>query len=616
MLLPPVPAVVSGALLPGAALTHVPPLCLALGVALTSATPSGWTHRFGALTGAGAATLTASAVLITLAARRFARDRVVLVASGLRTALAACATALASAGENDWFLHSQYGVPWGEQPVRPLDSPAWWLVAVVVLPAVSVLRGRSDGDRPTRLLLRMPALAGVGVVGVTVALVVGPFVVAPARRGATLTGGCDIADHVVATPSLPGGALRAGGPAVGRSASSPGCGGRRPERGADSVARRREDPRVLRTGTPVRGQLPDVGQPVRRSRRSCSTVGLARGVTMADTMRQQVRVPVPQQRPHRRDPGGPRLVSYVLPVFNEVDGIRHFHEELTRTTDTRPEFDYEFVYVNDGSDDGSLDVLRDIAKNDPRVRVVDFARNYGHQIAITAGLDHAQGDAVIVMDTDLQDPPRVSLELIDAWVAGAEIVSARRRTRRDTPFKRATAAGYYRLLRRCAEVDIPVDTGDFRLLDRRAAEELRKFRERSRFIRGMVASMGFEQREVLFDRDERVAGETKYPMRKMLRLAADGVTGFSTVPLKMITRMGFITLGLALLGIIYAVTLRLFFPAITVSGWTMLMVAMLFLGGMQMLSLGVIGSYVGRIYSEVQQRPLYIVRDVIRHDAD
>ncbi|MER7010592.1 glycosyltransferase [Saccharopolyspora sp. NPDC000359] len=337
---------------------------------------------------------------------------------------------------------------------------------------------------------------------------------------------------------------------------------------------------------------------------------------MADTMRQQVRIPVPQQQPRNDAADGPPLVSYVLPVYNEVDGIRRFHEELSTTTATRPEFDYEFIYVNDGSADGSLGVLRDIAKNDPRVRVVDFARNYGHQIAITAGLDHARGDAVIVMDTDLQDPPQVSLELIDAWVAGAEIVSARRRTRQDTRFKRATAAGYYRLLRRCAEVDIPVDTGDFRLLNRRAAEELRGFRERSRFIRGMVASMGFKQHEVLFDRDERVAGETKYPMRKMLRLAADGVTGFSTVPLKMITRMGFITLGLALLGIMYAVTLRLFFPAVTVSGWTMLMVAMLFLGGLQMLSLGVIGSYVGRIYSEVQQRPLYIVQDVIRHDAD
>ncbi|SFT03795.1 glycosyltransferase [Saccharopolyspora flava] len=334
---------------------------------------------------------------------------------------------------------------------------------------------------------------------------------------------------------------------------------------------------------------------------------------MSDAIRHEVGVPVPQQQ-RRSEAETGQLISYVLPVYNEAEGIKHFHAELTGTVAQRPEFDYEFVYVNDGSADGSLRILRDIAKNDTRVRVIDFARNFGHQIAITAGLDLAAGDAVIVMDTDLQDPPKVSLEMIDAWLDGAEVVQARRRTRRDTPFKRFTAHTYYRLLRSCAEVDIPVDTGDFRLLDKRAAEELRGFRERSRFIRGMVASMGFQQRELLFDRDERVAGETKYPMRKMLRLAADGVTGFSTVPLKLITRMGFASLALALAGIIYSVTLRLFFPEITVSGWTMLMVVMLFLGGLQMLSLGVIGSYIGRIYNEVQQRPLYIVRDVIRHD--
>lgn len=334
---------------------------------------------------------------------------------------------------------------------------------------------------------------------------------------------------------------------------------------------------------------------------------------MADTMRHEVGIPVPQQK-RTSDAEAPQLISYVLPVYNEAEGIKHFHTELASTVAQRPEFDYEFVYVNDGSSDGSLRILQDIAKNDQRVRVVDFARNFGHQIAITAGLDHASGDAVIVMDTDLQDPPKVSLQMIDAWLGGAEIVQARRRTRRDTPFKRATAHAYYRLLRSCSDVEIPVDTGDFRLLNRRAAEELRTFRERSRFIRGMVASMGFDQQELLFDRDERAAGETKYPMRKMLRLAADGVTGFSTAPLKLITRMGFVSLALAMVGIIYSITLRLFFPEITVSGWTMLMVVMLFLGGLQMLSLGVIGSYIGRIYSEVQQRPLYIVRDVIRHD--
>ncbi|MBA2948974.1 glycosyltransferase family 2 protein [Streptomyces himalayensis] len=314
---------------------------------------------------------------------------------------------------------------------------------------------------------------------------------------------------------------------------------------------------------------------------------------------------LPGQRPSRRP-----LISYVLPVYNEQDGITAFHTELTAALAQRPELDYELVYVNDGSADGSLGILKDLAKNDERVRVVDFARNFGHQIAITAGLDIAEGDAVIVMDTDLQDPPRVSLELVDAWREGAEIVHARRRTRQDSAFKRATASLYYRVLRSCAEVDIPLDTGDFRLIDRRVADELRRYRERSRFVRGIIASMGFTQTEVKFDRDERFAGETKYPLKKMAKLAIDGVTSFSTVPLKMITRLGFLVLALSLLGILYALGMKFFRPDITVSGWTMLMCVVLFLGGTQMLSLGVLGTYVGRIYSEAQGRPLYLVREV------
>ncbi|MFE3034652.1 glycosyltransferase family 2 protein [Streptomyces canus] len=336
---------------------------------------------------------------------------------------------------------------------------------------------------------------------------------------------------------------------------------------------------------------------------------------------QDIRPRIPDVVPAELTPPGPEpvrrsLVSYVLPVYNEEDGIKAFHTELITALGERPEFDYELVYVNDGSGDGSLAILKDLAKNDERVRVVDFARNFGHQIAITAGLDVARGDAVIVMDTDLQDPPRVSLELVDAWREGAEIVHARRRSRQDTPFKRATAHLYYRVLRSSTDVDIPLDTGDFRLLDRRVADELRKYRERSRFVRGIVASMGYQQTEVAFDRDERFAGETKYPLRKMARLAIDGMTSFSTAPLKMITRLGFVVLVLSLLGILYALAMKFFRPDITVSGWTMMMCVVLFLGGTQMLSLGVIGAYVGRIYSEAQGRPLYLVRDVIGGDGE
>ncbi|MGX1477013.1 UNVERIFIED_CONTAM: glycosyltransferase involved in cell wall biosynthesis [Streptomyces canus] len=313
---------------------------------------------------------------------------------------------------------------------------------------------------------------------------------------------------------------------------------------------------------------------------------------------------------------GRPLISYVLPVYNERDGITAFHTELTAALDSRPELDFELVYVNDGSTDGSLELLKGLVERDGRVRVIDFARNFGHQLAITAGLDLARGDAVIVMDTDLQDPPKVSLELVDAWREGAEIVHARRRSRQDSAFKRATAHLYYRVLRSSTDVDIPLDTGDFRLLDRRVADELRRYRERSRFVRGIVASMGYRQTEVAFDRDERFAGETKYPLRKMARLAIDGVTSFSTAPLKMITRLGFVVLALSLLGILYALAMKFFRPEITVSGWTMLMCVVLFLGGTQMLSLGVIGAYIGRIYSEAQGRPLYLVREVVGGDGD
>ena len=313
---------------------------------------------------------------------------------------------------------------------------------------------------------------------------------------------------------------------------------------------------------------------------------------------------------------GRRLVSYVLPVYNEADGIRGFHDRLLAASRTRPDLDFEFVYVNDGSRDASLQILEEIAGSCPEVTVLDLSRNFGHQMAITAGLDRARGDAIVVMDTDLQDPPEVSLQLITAWEDGAQIAYGQRRSRKDRAVKRFTAHAYYRILHKFADIEIPVDTGDFRLLDRAAADVLRAHRERNRFVRGLVASLGFRQVAVPFDRDDRLTGETHYPLPKMLRLAADGVTSFSTVPLKWITRLGMATTVLALLGILYALALRLFLPDISVPGWTLLMIMVLFLGGVQMLSLGVIGAYVGRIYTEVQSRPLYIVQKVVERDDE
>jgi dolichol-phosphate mannosyltransferase len=237
--------------------------------------------------------------------------------------------------------------------------------------------------------------------------------------------------------------------------------------------------------------------------------------------------------------------------------------------------------------------------------VYSLARNQGHQIAVTAGIDVADADAVIVMDSDLQDPPEVSLELIARWEDGADVAYAQRRTRDDGLFKRATAHSFYWLLSRLSSIDIPRNTGDFRLMDRRVVAELRRYPERNRFIRGLVSNVGFRQEAVLFDRDARHAGETGYPLRKMLKLAGDGIFGFSTVPLKLISRVGGVLAVAAFLWTIYLVVSRIVDPESVIEGWTYLAAGMFLLGGIQMMMLGVLGSYLGRIYVEVQGRPLY-----------
>ena len=302
----------------------------------------------------------------------------------------------------------------------------------------------------------------------------------------------------------------------------------------------------------------------------------------------------------------PRLVAYVLPVHDEAAGIRAFHEALVTATAQRPDLDFEFVYVDDGSRDASLDLLLELRAADDRVTVISLARNFGHQIAVTAGLDAAAGrDAVIVMDTDLQDPPEVSLRLIESWEAGADVAYAQRRTRQDSPFKRGTAAGFYWLLSRLASVDIPRNVGDFRLMDRKVVAEVIRYREHDRFLRGIVAQVGFRQEAVPFDREPRFAGRSSYPLRTMLKLAADGILGFSTFPLRLISRMGLLISLLSVVAAVWVVWVRLFMPERTVPGWAFIMVGMFLLGGIQLLMMGVIGSYLGRVYVETQDRPLY-----------
>ncbi|WP_062530457.1 glycosyltransferase family 2 protein [Demequina rhizosphaerae] len=302
------------------------------------------------------------------------------------------------------------------------------------------------------------------------------------------------------------------------------------------------------------------------------------------------------------------LLSFVLPVFNEVGNISLLHEELSQVTALRPDFEVEFIFINDGSDDDSLDALERLAQQDSRVTVIDFARNFGHQFAVTAGLDHARGDAVIIMDTDLQDPPAVCLDLISAWEAGADVVYAQRTSRKDTVFKRVTADAFYRALSRLSDVPIPRNTGDFRLMDRAVVDYVNTMREPHRFLRGMVAYVGFTQVAVPFEREARHAGATGYPLRKMVRFAADGLLGFSIAPLRLILATGYTFSGLAFLGIVYAILMKFLAPQVTVDGWTFIVISILLMGGVQLIMLGIIGAYVGRIYSTSQQRPLYVVR--------
>lgn len=305
-----------------------------------------------------------------------------------------------------------------------------------------------------------------------------------------------------------------------------------------------------------------------------------------------------------------KLISYVLPVYNESEGIEQFYAELKKSLAKLKIYKFELIFINDGSRDDSLIKLLSIHEQDSRVKVINFSRNFGHQKAITAGLDYAVGDAVVIMDTDLQDPPSVSLELIQKWEEGFEVVYAKRAKRKDTFFKKLTAGAYYRLLGMFAEINIPRDTGDFRLMDRKVVDSINQFREQNRFMRGLVSFVGFKQSAVEFDREGRFAGKTHYPLQKMLKLAFDGITSFSTKPLQLITQIGLFVSLLSLLGIIYALVLKIFFPEITVSGWTLLMISVLFIGGVQMLMLGILGVYIGRIYTQVQERPLYIVSEI------
>ncbi len=307
------------------------------------------------------------------------------------------------------------------------------------------------------------------------------------------------------------------------------------------------------------------------------------------------------------------FVSVIVPCYNEEEVITHTHERLTNVLNGAG-FDYEIIYVDDGSSDMTAFKLRDLQLAATNVGVVRLSRNFGHQVAVTAGLDYAEGDAVVLIDADLQDPPELVPDMVAKWREGFDIVYGVRSSRDgETAFKLWTAKAFYRFINLLSEVPLPLDAGDFRLIDRRAADALRSMRERHRMIRAMTSWVGFRQCAMPYEREKRFAGVSKYPLRKMILLALDGVISFSVVPLRMVTLVGLVLSLLSVVGVLYALISRLM-TDMWVPGWTLLFISSLLLGGLQLVFLGIIGEYVGRIYGEAKQRPLFLVMEVLGSD--
>lgn len=310
------------------------------------------------------------------------------------------------------------------------------------------------------------------------------------------------------------------------------------------------------------------------------------------------------------------VLSVVVPLYDEAGNVAPLLARLTAILDRLPERpSYEIVLVNDGSADATADLVRAEMRVRPHIVLVNLSRNFGHQLAATAGIELAAGDAVILMDGDLQDPPELVEAFVGKWREGYDVVYAVRRTRKgESAFKLITAGLFYRMIKRLTKVAIPVDTGDFRLMSRRVVEALRRSPERHRFLRGMVSWVGYKQIGVPYDRDERRSGTTKYPLPRMIRFAIDGITSFSDIPLRFASYFGFAVSGIAFVYALIVVIAKLFrvYPPGYTPGWASTIVAVVFLGGVQLISLGIIGEYLGRIYDEVKGRPLYLIDDVER----
>jgi len=306
--------------------------------------------------------------------------------------------------------------------------------------------------------------------------------------------------------------------------------------------------------------------------------------------------------------------SVIIPAYNEEEVISESYKRLTSVM-SRSDGEYELIFVNDGSADKTAEILKSFAIKDAHVKVIDFSRNFGHQVAISAGLDYATGDAVAVIDADLQDPPEVILQMIEKWHEGYDVIYGKRLKRHgETFFKKLTSKLFYRFLCSMTDVDIPIDAGDFRLMDKKVCEAMRSLSEKNRYVRGLVSWVGFKQTAIEYVREQRFAGVTKYPLKKMIKFASDGIISFSFKPLKIAEILGFIIAGMSFIYMIVAIIQKLM--GLTLPGWASILAVSLFFNGIILLMLGIVGEYIGRIYDEVKGRPLYIVKDTVGFEQD
>ncbi|HEX7484255.1 MAG TPA: glycosyltransferase family 2 protein [Candidatus Saccharimonadales bacterium] len=304
-----------------------------------------------------------------------------------------------------------------------------------------------------------------------------------------------------------------------------------------------------------------------------------------------------------------KKISILIPAYNEQEVLRHLYERLHKLAGETVNYDFEFLFINDGSRDKTLEIIKGYATKDSRVAYVNLSRNFGKETAMIAGLDHVTGDATVIIDADLQDPPELIPQMIAYWEEGYDDVYARRNSRDgESWLKKATSTGFYKVLQRSTHIPIQQDTGDFRLLDKRCVEALRQFRESQRYTKGMFSWIGYKKKEISYDRDPRAAGETKWNYFKLLELAIEGITSFTTAPLRISTFMGIATSLLAFIYILFLVIRTMFFGS-DLAGYPSMMAVILFLGGVQLLSLGIIGEYIARIFNETKNRPLYFVEE-------